>query len=49
MSKIHMVRKEGGSRVISITNVIPLDWRAVELKLIKGTKTSITIKIERIK
>jgi len=44
-----MVRKEGGSRVISVTTIIPSDWKAVALKTIRGTKTSITIKIERIK
>ena len=49
MAKINMVRREGGSRVISITRVIPLDWLAVDIEVVKTTKNVVTLKINRVK
>lgn len=49
MSKINMVRREGGSRVLSVSKVIPVSWTAVELVLIKSTKKSIMLRINKVK
>ena len=49
MNKLKAIRKEGGSRVISITNIIPADWIFVELVIIKTTKDVVTLKINKVK
>lgn len=49
MGKINMIRKEGGSRILAVSNVIPKDWEVVELKVIKQTKKVITVNIEKVK
>lgn len=47
--KINMVRQEGGSRVLSVSKVIPVGWEVVVMRVIKQTEKSITIRINRIK
>lgn len=49
MGKIHIIRKEGGSRVISITKILPIDWQAIEMDIVKQTKTYVTIKVLKVK
>lgn len=49
MTKIFVVRREGGSRVLSMTKVLPKDWLAVEISVIKKTDGCITMKIEKVK
>ena len=44
-----MVRREGGSRVLSVSKVIPKEWIAVEMVVIKATSDIITVKIEKVK
>jgi hypothetical protein len=44
-----MVRREGGSRVVSISHIIPAEWVAVDMRITKTTKTAIVVKIERVK
>ena len=50
MGKIRIVRKEGGTRVISVTDIIPVDWLAVEATTKKTTKKNIiVVHIEKVK
>lgn len=49
MSKIKTIRKEGGSKVISITNVFPVDWQVVTIAKIKQSNNAIIVTFERIK
>ena len=49
MGKINLIRREGGSRVISITKAIPLDWQAVDIEVTKTTESIVILKINRIK
>ena len=49
MSKINMIRREGGSRVLAVTKVIPLNWQVVDIEIIKLTKDLVTLKIRRVK
>ena len=48
-NKLKAIRKEGGSRVISITHIIPTEWIFVELEVIKTTKNVVTLKINKVK
>lgn len=54
MAKICVIRQEGGSRILAITKIIPLDWKVVEMEILKPVKLdtsheSITVKIIRVK
>ena len=49
MSKLKAIRKEGGSRVITITHIIPDSWTFVELVIVKMTKDFLTLKINKVK
>jgi hypothetical protein len=49
MSKLIIIRNEGGSRVISITSVIPKDWQAIEITQTKKSNDSVTLKIDKVK
>ena len=49
MAKIKIIRKEGGSRIISITDIIPLDWQIVEVISVKKNGNFIMLKIERVR
>ncbi len=49
MNKIKMVRSEGGSRVMSVTDIVPKDWVAVEAKITKQSKSSVTVIISKVK
>ena len=49
MGKINMIRQEGGSRVLAITKVIPLDWKVVELSVVKTTENFVTLKVTKVK
>lgn len=44
-----MVRQEGGSRVLSVSKVIPKDWIAVEMKISKITKDRIVLIIDKVR
>lgn len=49
MGKINMIRKEGGSRVVSISSAIPESWRAVEIEVVKKVDSSVIIKFKKVK
>lgn len=49
MSKINMVRHEGGSRVLSVSRVIPKTWIAVEMEVVKESKSIIVVKIIKVR
>lgn len=49
MIKIKMIRHEGGSRVLTVSDIIPEDWIAVETKVTKRINGAITVKIEKVK
>lgn len=49
MAKINTVRREGGSRILAVSNVIPTDWQVVELKKIKENSNTVTVKIIKIR
>ena len=44
-----MVRREGGSRVLSVSKVMPKGWTVVEMNVIHETTKSVTIKIDKVK
>ena len=49
MKKFRAIRKEGGSRVISITHIIPAEWVFVELVVVQTTNDVVTLKINKVK
>ena len=49
MSKINTIRREGGSRVLSVTKILPPDWIIVEMKVTKKIANTIFVKIERVR
>lgn len=49
MGKLTIVRKEGGSRVITVTEHLPKDWKAVEIVPVEKSSESVTLKIEKVK
>lgn len=48
MNNLFIIRKEGGSRVIAVTRLLP-DWTYVEVKKVASTKDSVTLKIMKVK
>lgn len=42
------IRKEGFSKVLAVTKILPLDWQSVNLTIVKQTKNSVTIKFEKV-
>ncbi len=49
MNKISVIRREGGSRVMAVTKIIPEAWTVVNPTVIKSTKNIIIIEIERVR
>ena len=49
MTKINMVRREGGSRVVSMSKIIPPEWIAVEMQVTKSNEYYIIVRIEKVK
>lgn len=49
MNKIKTIRQEGGSKVMTVTNILPKEWAIVEVvkKSIKGDKVTVTF--ERVR
>ena len=45
---LNKIRKEGYSRVIAITKVLPAEWQAVKLIVTKKTQSSITVRFEKV-
>lgn len=43
------VRNEGGSRVITVTQLIPKEWQYVEVEKVDETEDVVTIKIKKVK
>ena len=49
MPKITTIRREGGSRVLTVTKIIPLEWEYVILTVKKQKNNIISIEIEKVK
>ena len=49
MPKIKTIRREGGSRIIAITNVIPIGWQVVAVVKTKQKGNTITVTFERVR
>jgi len=49
MSKIYKIRKQGGSRIIAISSIIPDNWEIIEMKTGKKTKEAITVIISKVR
>lgn len=49
MTKINVVRREGGSRVLSVTKIIPHDWLVVQMEVIKQYGKFVTVRFEKVK
>ena len=49
MNKIKVIRKEGGSKILAVTDIIPADWEIVTTDVIKSTDKIVTVKIEKIR
>ena len=46
--KFKLIRKEGGSRVLSVTEIVPSNWTAVKTRVTKKTKNAVYICIEKV-
>lgn len=49
MEKVKVIRNEGGSRVIAVTDVVPKDWQIITISVLKEAKGSIMLKVNKIK
>ena len=50
LEKIRLVRREGGSsRVLTITDILPKEWVAVNATVIKASAKELTVKISKVK
>ena len=49
MSKIKMIRKEGGSRVITLPKEFPQDWRAIEIIVIMVSSDKVALQFDKVK
>ena len=47
-NKLITIRKEGHSRVIAVTKILPENWIYATVKTIKETETSVTIKFDKV-
>lgn len=46
--KLRKVAKSGGSRYLSVSNIIPLEWQAVKVYVIEGNKDYCVLKLVKI-
>ena len=49
MGKIKVVRNEGGSRIIAVTDIIPKEWKVVEASVEKTSDDFVVIKLDKVK
>ena len=49
MGKVRLIRNEGGSRVITVTDILPKEWQLVEVIVQRVAKTTITVKLEKVR
>jgi hypothetical protein len=49
MSSLLTIRKEGGSKVLVVTKLLPPSWCFVEVKKIAETKRVVTLQIIKVK
>ena len=49
MPKIKMIRKEGGSRVITLPKEFPQDWRAIEIIVIMVSSDKVALQFDKVK
>ena len=49
MAKIKMIRREGGSRVVSLPKDFPNDWKAIEIVITKRSKGVMTLRFDRVR
>lgn len=43
------IRKEGSSKVIAVTKLLPKKWRYITAEIIHTDKSSVTIKFEKVR
>lgn len=48
-TKLILLRSEGGSKVLSVTQFVPVDWIAVDVSVIDSTDNSVTLKLVKVK
>lgn len=48
MSKLYMIRKEGGSRVMTVSKIVPKEWLAVTATIVRKSNRSVTVKFEKV-
>ena len=46
--KTIFIRKMGGSRVATITNILPEDWHVIETEIVEQTDHSVTVLIKKL-
>lgn len=49
MSDFKIVRKIGGSRIITVSKYLPKEWKAVEVDIVEKHNNTIVLKIEKVK
>lgn len=47
-NKAHAIRKEGHSKVICVTKLLPDNWKLCHAHILRRTNEAVTIKFERI-
>lgn len=49
MAKIKTIRREGGSRILAVTDIIPVDWIAVIVVKTKQSNNTVIVTLEKVK
>ena len=48
VKKLLTIRKEGHSFVLSVTKILPINWRLIQAEIVKENNKSITVKFTKI-
>lgn len=48
-SKFAIIRKEGGSKILTLTKFLPEKWHAVNIITIEENEDAVILKIEKVK
>lgn len=48
-NKLLTIRKEGGSKVITVTKLLPPDWHFIEVEKEKEAKEFVILKIKKVR
>lgn len=49
MNKVYTIRKEGGSRIMTVSTIVPAKWSLVELEVLSNNSKAVTVKITKVR